>query len=129
MNIVIRDFINELIGRPSLPSEVAHAMALMLAPLAPHLAEELWQRLGHSPSVATQPWPSHDPALLIDALIELPVQINGKLRARVSVPSDASDTIVQALVLEDPKVQAALAGQTLRKTIIIPGRLVNLVVG
>jgi leucyl-tRNA synthetase len=120
---------NELIGRPSLPSEVAHTMTLMLAPLAPHLAEELWQRLGHSPSVATQPWPSHDPALLIDALIELPVQVNGKLRARVSVPSDANDTIVQALVLEDAKVHAALAGQPLRKAIFIPGRLINLVTG
>ncbi|MBW3575849.1 MAG: leucine--tRNA ligase [Actinobacteria bacterium] len=110
------------------PLEVAEAMVAMLSPLAPHVAEELWARLGHDTSVVWAAFPVADPDLLVDDETELPVQVAGKVRARVRVPTGADEAVVEAAVLADAGVQAALAGRPVRRAVVVPGRLVNLVV-
>ena len=111
----------------STPLEIASPMIHMLAPLCPHMAEELWGRLGHSQTLTFEPFPVFDPQLLIDDTFEYPVQINGKVRSRLVVPTGTDLATVQALVLSDPKVIAALGGQTPKKVVVVPGRMVNLV--
>ena len=103
-------------------------LVLMVAPLAPHLAEELWRRLGHDTSLAHGPFPVADPAYLVTDSVEYPVQVNGKVRGRITVDADADKATVEAAALADEKVQAFLAGATPKKLIVVPGRLVNLVV-
>ncbi len=103
-------------------------LVLMLAPLAPHLAEELWQRLGHEGSLAHGPFPEADPQYLVDDTVELPVQVNGKVRGHITVPADADKQTLEAAALADEKVQAYLAGKPPKKVVVVPGRLVNLVV-
>ena len=114
--------------RDAVPRAAVEPLVLMLAPLAPHLAEELWQRLGHTTSLAHGPFPEFDPAYLVDDTVEYPVQVNGKVRGRVVVAADADDDAVKAAALADDKVRAFLAGATPRKVIVVAGRLVNLVV-
>jgi leucyl-tRNA synthetase len=111
-----------------LPREAGEAFLRMLSPFAPHLAEELWQRLGHAGSVALAPWPEADPALLVDETVLLVVQVNGKRRGEVRVPKDADEAAVREAVLADETVQRHLAGKAPRKWIVVPGRLVNVVV-
>ncbi|MGA5543247.1 leucine--tRNA ligase [Mycobacterium sp. NPDC051198] len=103
-------------------------LVLMVAPLAPHLAEELWKRLGHDTSLAHGPFPVADPQYLVDDTIEFPVQVNGKVRGKITVAADAEAAAIQAAALADEKVQAFLDGATPKKVIVVPGRLVNLVV-
>jgi leucyl-tRNA synthetase len=103
-------------------------MIQMLSPLCPHIAEELWQRLGHDHTVTFVPFPVADQSLLVEETIEYPVQINGKVRTRLTVPNEADQATIQALALADEKVIAALDGEVPKKIIVIPGRMVNLVV-
>ena len=103
-------------------------LVLMTAPLAPHLAEELWQRLGHDTSLAHGPFPEPDESYLVTDTVEYPVQVNGKVRGHITVGADAGQAAVQAAALVDEKVQAFLDGATPKKVIVVPGRLVNLVV-
>jgi leucyl-tRNA synthetase len=109
------------------PREVAEAMVLLLAPLAPHVGEELWHRLGHDETVVWQPFPDHDPALLVDATIEIPVQVGGKVRARIQVAADADAAAIEAAALADDKVIAAIGTATVRRIVTVPSRLVNVV--
>jgi leucyl-tRNA synthetase len=110
------------------PAEIAEPLVLMVAPFAPHLAEQLWQLLGHDGSLAYQPFPVADPRWLTAASVVYPVQINGKVRGRVEVAPDAAADVVEAAALADEKVTAALAGRTPRKVIVVPGRMVSVVV-
>jgi leucyl-tRNA synthetase len=103
-------------------------LVLMIAPLAPHLAEELWKRLGHTGSLAHGPFPVADPQYLVEDTVEYPVQVNGKVRSRITVPADAGRDTLESQALADEKVQAFLAGASPRKVIVVPGKLVNLVV-
>ncbi|HVM52391.1 MAG TPA: class I tRNA ligase family protein [Acidimicrobiales bacterium] len=112
----------------STPREVADALVLMLAPLAPHVAEELWHHLGNESSVVWSAFPSADASLLVDDTVELPVQINGKVRSRITVAAAASRDAIEAAALADPAVQSALAGRPVQKAVIVPGRMVSLVV-
>jgi leucyl-tRNA synthetase len=114
--------------RDSVPRAAVEPLVLMLAPLAPHLAEELWQRLGSATSLAHGPFPVADPAYLVEDAVEYPVQVNGKVRGRITVPADADADTMEAAALADEKVQAFLAGATPKKVIVVAGRLVNLVV-
>lgn len=114
--------------RDAVPRAAVEPLVLMLAPLAPHMAEELWLRLGHTTSLAHGPFPVADPAYLVDDTVEYPVQVNGKVRGRVTVAADADQDALKAAALADEKVQAFLAGASPRKVIVVPGRLVNLVV-
>ena len=114
--------------RDAVPRAAVEPLVLMLAPLAPHMAEELWLRLGHQTSLAHGPFPVADPSYLVDDTVEYPVQVNGKVRGRVLVAADADQDTLKAAALADEKVQAFLAGANPRKVIVVPGRLVNLVV-
>jgi leucyl-tRNA synthetase len=112
------------------PREVAEAMTLMVAPLVPHVAEELWERLGHTGGVTRVPFPVADPVLLVDDEVEIPVQVRGKVRARIMVPADADEATIRGIALADAAVLAALDGAdptALTKVIVVPGRMVNLV--
>jgi leucyl-tRNA synthetase len=107
---------------------VAEPLVLMTAPFAPHLAEELWARLGHDGSLTYQAFPvAEDRWLKADAVV-YPVQVNGKVRGRVEVPADADPAAVEAAALADEKVAGFLAGRTPRKVIVVPGRTVSVVV-
>ncbi|MCK8646663.1 leucine--tRNA ligase [Mycobacterium colombiense] len=114
--------------RDAVPRAAVEPLVLMLAPLAPHMAEELWLRLGHQTPLAHGPFPVADPTYLVDDMVEYPVQVNGKVRGRVLVAADADQEALKAAALADEKVQAFLAGANPRKVIVVPGRLVNLVV-
>jgi leucyl-tRNA synthetase len=118
---------NHLTRAGATPREIAEPMVLMLAPLTPHAAEELWDRLGHTRTLAHEPFPVADPALLVDEVIELPVQVNGKVRSRILVAADADDIAVESAALDDAKVRTALDGAEPRKVIVVPGRMVNVV--
>ncbi len=119
---------NELVALKTIPREVAENMLPLLAPLAPHISEELWKRMGHDGSIALTDWPTHDPAMLVEDTIEYPVQVNGKLRGKVTVPTDADEATIEAEARKDPNVAEHMAGKTVRKVIVVKGRLINLVV-
>jgi len=112
----------------AVPTAAVEPLVIMVAPVAPHIAEELWKRLGHTGTVAFEDFPTYDEKWLVDDEIELPVQINGKVRARVMVPADAPQEAVIARVLEEPRIASAVEGKNLIKQIVVPGRMVNLVV-
>ena len=117
-------------GGPALTLDQIDRFARALAPFAPHMAEEIWHRLGLRDargSVHAQLWPEVDPAMLVDDEVELPVQIKGKVRARVTVPADADADRLREVVLADQRVAALLDGKTVRKVIAVPGRMVNIV--
>ena len=109
------------------PREVVLPLVLMVAPLAPHIAEELWARLGHPDTLTYEPFPAADPALLVDDTVEVPVQVNGKVRARITVPAGADEAEHERLARADPRIAALLDGEEVRKVIIVPGRMVNFV--
>ncbi len=123
------EFVNHLTPLAKKPRAVLETFVLLLAPFSPHIAEELWQTLGKSNSLAYEPWPGFDPALLVADQVEIPVQIAGKVRARILVPSGLTQAQLQEAALADPKVQAQLEGKTIRKAIVVPDKMVNLVVG
>ncbi len=110
------------------PREVAEPMVIMLAPLVPHVGEELWRAVGHDGTIAYVAFPVADPALLVDDTIEVPVQVNGKVRGRITVAADADRDALEAAALADEKVAAAIDGATPKKVIVVPGRMVNVVV-
>ncbi len=112
----------------SLLAEVQRTLALLLAPFAPYLAHELWEMLGEKGSLLRAPWPKYDPALAKEDEIEIPVQINGKLRSRIVVPADAPESVVREHALADAKIRAMLAGKQIVKVIVVPGKLVNIVI-
>ena len=118
---------NHLTKLGSCPCDVAEPLVLMLAPLSPHLAEELWAKLGHADSLIREPFPVADPAMLVAATIELPVQVNGKFRSRIVIPSDATEAVATAAALADAKVIKSLNGAEPKKIIVVPGRTVNIV--
>ena len=109
------------------PREVAEPMVVMLAPLVPHIAEELWRTLGHDDTITYVPFPEADPALLVDDTIEVPVQVNGKVRGRIDVAADADPATIEVLALADEKIAAIVGGATPKKVIVVPGRMVNIV--
>ncbi|MBY6313998.1 leucine--tRNA ligase [Rhodococcus kroppenstedtii] len=109
------------------PRSAVEPLVLMLAPLAPHIAEELWTLLGHSGSLAHGPFPVADETWLVDDTVDYPIQVNGKVRSRISVAADASREAVQSAALADEKIVALLNGGEPKKVIVVPGRMVNVV--
>ena len=118
---------NALTKHGGCPPELVEPVVLMVAPLAPHLAEQLWSMLGHPESLAYEAFPEPDLAMLVADTIELPIQVNGKVRSRITVPADADAVTVEAAALADDKVTALLGGNPPRKVIVIPNRMVNIV--
>ena len=108
--------------------ELLKTVVLLMAPFAPFLAAELWETLGEEGSVLRQPWPKSDPALAKEDEIEIPVQINGKLVSLIRVPAGSDAKTIETAAMEDEKVKARIAGKTVVKVIVVPGRAVNLVV-
>ena len=113
---------------PAVRRDCSEKVTLLIAPFAPYAAEELWSLLGHAGPVFKQSWPEFDEALAREELLEIPVQVNGKLRGRITVPHETSKEDLEKAALADEKVQAAIAGKTVVKVIVVPGKLVNLVV-
>lgn len=125
----ITELNNELTRRPGpAPRAAAEAMARMLAPLAPHFAEELWHRLGGEGSVTRADFPAAEAAWLVDDTVEVPVQVNGKVRGRVTIPADAAEAEAVAAALSEPNVAVHLGGRDPRRAIYVPGRIITLVV-
>jgi leucyl-tRNA synthetase len=123
----LMEFVNHFTKDSQRPRELMSSFVLLLAPMAPHIAEELWHLLGHEQTLAYEPWPIHDDALATDQSIEVPIQIQGKVRAKISVSRGLSEKELEAVALADPKVAEWLAGKTVRKVIVVPDRLVNIV--
>lgn len=109
------------------PRSAVEPLVLMLAPVAPHVAEDLWSRLGHETSLAHGPFPTADEQWLAEDSVEYPIQVNGKVRSRVTVPADADPKVIEAAALADEKIVAVLEGNSPRKVIVVPGKMVNVV--
>jgi leucyl-tRNA synthetase len=119
---------NEMGKLEAIPRRLAENFVLMLAPFAPHICEEIWQRLGHDQSLARYPWPKFDPAKLQETTMELPVQVNGKLRDKISVPADADEQTILKAAERAEKVRPWIEGKTIVKRLYVPRKLVNFVV-
>jgi leucyl-tRNA synthetase len=134
----IMEFVNELyaienqITAGDFPAEILaeaqRKVILLLAPFAPYLAAELWETLGETDNILRHPWPDYDPELAKEEEIEYAVQVNGKLRSRVLVPADCPEDLVRERALADDKIRASLDGKQVVKTIVVPGKLVNVVI-
>jgi len=121
-------FVNHLGKQDVRPKAAIEKLVLILAPFAPHIAEELWQKLGHTESLACEPWPQYDKELVKEKEIELAIQVNGKIKDKIVVPADTSEEQIKQKALSGEKVIAAMAGKEPRKVIVIKSRLVNIVV-
>jgi leucyl-tRNA synthetase len=119
---------NEMTGLKEIPRELAENFTLMLAPFAPHLAEEVWERLGHHKSLTRRPWPTFEPGKLVESSLELPVQVNGKLRDKITVPADADEATILAAAEAAEKVRPWVEGKQVKMRKYVPGKLVNIVV-
>jgi leucyl-tRNA synthetase len=108
--------------------EASESMALLMAPVTPHIAEELWARLGKPYSVHNQRWPEHDASLAAADEVEIAVQVNGKLRARLTLPADAAEADATERALAEPSVASAIAGKPIVRVVYVANRLVNVVV-
>ncbi|RKP55175.1 leucine--tRNA ligase [Cohnella endophytica] len=120
-------FVNEAYKSDVLPKEAMAHFVQMLSPIAPHIAEELWEKLGYEGSVSYVAWPQYDVSLTVDAEVEIVVQVSGKIADRLNIPADLDEADMQALALESEKVKELLAGKTVRKVIAVKGKLVNIV--
>jgi leucyl-tRNA synthetase len=121
-------FVNEATNCATLPEETIRTFLRLLSAYAPHICEELWQLLGSTELIAVAGWPSHDEGLCVDELIPIVVQVNGKKRDELRVPKDADDATLEQLALESEKTQRFIEGKQVRRVIVVPGRLVNIVV-
>ncbi|HUC60629.1 MAG TPA: leucine--tRNA ligase [Alphaproteobacteria bacterium] len=115
-------------GDRAVAREAYDTLARLVAPMMPHLAEELWRALGHSTLLVDEPWPAADPALLVDEMVTMAVQVNGKLRATLDLPRDADRTAAEAAALALPAVAKALEGRNVRRVVLVPNRIVNVVI-
>lgn len=122
------EYTNHLTKLEVRPRAAIEPFVLVLAPFAPHIAEELWQALGHPETLAYESWPQADPALLKADSIEVPVQVNGKLRSKLVVAADSDEKALEAAALADEKVKSLTSGKTIKKVIVAKGKLVNIVV-
>lgn len=122
------EFTNFFLKERVRPKSAMEKLILMLAPYAPHMTEELWQLLGHDTTLAYEPWPTYDEAALVEDTVEIPVQVQGKLRSRITVPADTDKATLEEAAKADPKVMEYLEGKQIVKTIVVPGRMVNFVV-
>ncbi|MCX2964814.1 leucine--tRNA ligase [Gordonia aquimaris] len=123
---VLTNHLTKNFEKTGAPRAVVEPLVIMLAPLAPHLAEELWHRLGHDGLLARGPFPEPDPQWLVEDTIEIPIQVKGKVRSRITVAADADEATVRAAALADEKIAPLLDGEP-RKVIVVPGRMVNVV--
>ena len=122
------EFTNFMSEQTVRPQRMLESFVLLLSPFAPHIAEELWAVLGHTTTLAYEPWPEADPALLVEDTVEVPIQVSGKLRGKIVVPAGLDAAALQAAAEADAQVRRHLEGKTVVKVVCVPGRLVNFVV-
>ena len=120
-------FVNEAYKQEVLPKEYMEGFVKLLSPIAPHIGEELWEKLGYTDTIAYEPWPTYDEAKLVEDEVEIVVQVNGKIRAKLNIPANAAKEEMEKLAMENETVQSHIAGKTIRKVIAVPGKLVNIV--
>jgi leucyl-tRNA synthetase len=120
-------FVRDIAKDAPLPRNSAETFVLLLSPFAPHLAEELWERLGHAESLAHEAWPQADAALLVEDTVTLAVQVNGRRRGEIHVPAGADEAAIREAAIAEPNVERHLGGRQPKKVIVVPGRLVNIV--
>ncbi|MBW5903685.1 leucine--tRNA ligase [Staphylococcus haemolyticus] len=120
-------FINDCYKAETIYQLYAEGFVKMLAPIAPHIGEELWDRLGNEDTITYQPWPTYDESLLVDSEVEIVVQVNGKVRAKLNIPKDTSKDEMEALALKDENVKLSIEGKDIKKVIAVPQKLVNIV--
>ncbi|WP_436859755.1 leucine--tRNA ligase [Staphylococcus caeli] len=120
-------FINDCYKADEIYKPYIEGFIKMLAPIAPHISEELWSRLGHEETITYQPWPSYDESLLVDDEIEIVVQVNGKVRAKINVPKDISKEEMEQVALGNENVKSEIEGKDIKKVIAVPAKLVNIV--
>jgi leucyl-tRNA synthetase len=125
----LMELVNALRAEPGYDKSVMEELVVMLAPFAPHFAEECWERFGHDTSVFEARWPEWDERLVVEDRVEVVVQVNGKTRAKITVARDADADAVIGTALEEQIVQRFIEGKEIRKRIVVPNRLVNFVVG
>jgi len=113
----------------SVMRKAVESVLQVVAPMTPHIAEELWQTLGHAESIFRTPWPGYSPEAAKAETVEIPVQVNGKLRARITVDADADESVLRETALADDRIKKHTDAKTIRKVIVVPGKLVNVVVG
>ena len=117
-------FINDCYKTDEIYKPYIEGFIKMLAPIAPHISEELWTQLGHEETITYQPWPSYDESLLVDDEIEIVVQVNGKVRAKINIPKDTSKEEMEQLALDNDNVKAEIEGKDIKKVIAVPKKLI-----
>jgi leucyl-tRNA synthetase len=123
----LMEFVNYFTGEESRPRICMESFVLLLSPMAPHICEELWRTLGHSDSLICEPWPVFDARHVQETVIEIPIQINGKIRGRIAAPVNATDSDLEQAALADPRVKKFLEGRAVRKVVIVPKKLISIV--
>ena len=120
-------FINDAYKATILPKDYMEGFVKLLSPICPHIAEELWEKLGHSETIAYEAWPAYDEAKLVDNEVEIVIQINGKVKAKLMVPTGTNKDELEQIAMDDDLVKEQIDGKTVRKVISVPGKLVNIV--
>ncbi|MHA8137950.1 leucine--tRNA ligase [Lactobacillaceae bacterium Scapto_B20] len=120
-------FINEAYKADTLPLKYVEGFIKMLSPITPHIAEELWSKCGHDESLAYEPWPAYDETMLVEETVKIPVQINGKVKTHIEVSHDADKDAIEEQTLADETVKGYVDGKTIRKVIVVPGKIINIV--
>ena len=121
-------FVNEFLNLDLKPVSAMETFTLLLSPFAPHIAEELWSKLGHATSIAYHPWPTHDESKIKVDSVEMVVQVNGKVRTKFTVPLDIDEDLLKKKVIEDEGVKRHIDGKTIVKVMIVKNKLVSVVV-
>ena len=121
-------WVNEASKAPTIGRDQAERFLRILSPFAPHICDELWERLGNAPSVAAAGWPTYDESLTKDDMVEMAVQVNGKVRTRIQVPADADEEELVRVATGQEPVTRAVAGRQIKRVVVVHGRLVNLIV-
>jgi leucyl-tRNA synthetase len=119
--------VNELAALKCTSQEILEALAILVSPYAPHIAEELWEAMGHEASISTAPFPVFNPAYLVESEKEYPVSFNGKMRFKLTLPMDMSKQEIEAAVMAHEKTLQQLDGRTPKKVIVVPGKIINIV--
>ena len=121
-------FINAATKEDILPKEYAEGFIKLLSPVAPHISEELWNRLGHNDTITYEAWPAYDESKLVENTIELPVQVNGKVRATITIPVDANENEIKELAHANNNIKTQLEGKTVVKEIYVKNKIYNIVI-
>src|SRR5262249_10564344 len=124
----LMEFTNAFTGEDVRPRSAMETFALLLSPLAPHIAEELWEVLGHRQTLAYESWPTYDPQRLKCPEVVSPVRANGRVRGRVAAPAGSDDAAIETAARADPRIAELIDGRTVRKVVVVPGKLVSFVV-